>query len=128
MTYIFIYPPEETVSSTNDSVVPTASNNRTNGSAIHVATQTMKYVNTTQNSTTKPQTSPTHKSETTVKATSPIQTRVIKSDLPGVDDSSPAPQVGTKAYTEVLCVSLGLVIGVLAVGIVIAVLFVRWKR
>ena len=42
---------------------------------------------------------------------------------------SPSLQQSRKSNTEVLSVSLSLVLGVLAaVGVVIAVLFVRWKR
>lgn len=59
-----------------------------------------------------------------------ITTKVEKSPSQSNVDISrtPGSQEG-KSNTEVLSVSLSLVLGVLAaVGVVIAVLFVRWKR
>ena len=57
--------------------------------------------------------------------TSPNQSNMDKTDI----SRSPSLQQGRKSNTEVLSVSLSLVLGVLAaVGVVIAVLFVRWKR
>jgi len=57
--------------------------------------------------------------------TSPNQSNMDKTDI----SRSPSLQQGRKSNTEVLSVSLSLVLGVLAtVGVMIAVLFVRWKR
>ena len=109
-------------SSTKNPLIYTTGNNRTNVS-IQSTTPTEKSADT------KVSWSPTSAfvsmlQMTSKSETSPNQSNVDKPDI----SRTPRPQEG-KSNTEVLSVSLSLVLGVsAAVGVVIAVLFVRWKR
>ena len=102
--------------STNNPLIPTTANNRTNGS-IQSTTLTEKSADT------EVTLFPTSASESELQMTTKVETSSNQSNV-----DKPGSQEG-KSNTEVLSVSLSLVLGVLAaVGVVIAVLFVRWKR
>ena len=112
-------------SSTKNPLIYTTGNNRTNVS-IQSTTPTEKSADT------KVSWSPTSAFVSMLQMTSKLETSPNQSNVDKPDISRtprpPRPQEG-KSNTEVLSVSLSLVLGVLAaVGVVIAVLFVRWKR
>lgn len=103
--------------STNNPLIHTTANNRTNGS-IQSTTPTEKSTGT------KVRWYPTSPPVLSVgQVTTKVETSANQSNV-----DKPGSQEG-KSNTEVLSVSLSLVLGVLAaVGVLIAVLFVRWKR
>lgn len=109
--------------STDSPLIHTTANNRTNGS-MQNTTSTKKSADVADNTSSVSASVSTIQMSTEVEK-SPNQSNVDKTDI----SRSPSPQQGRKSNTEVLSVSLSLVLGVLAaVGVVIAVLFVRWKR
>lgn len=102
--------------STNNPLIPTTANNRTNGS---IQSTTLTEIS----ADTEVTLFSTSASVSELQMTTKVETSSNQSNV-----DKQGSQEG-KSNTEVLSVSLSLVLGVLAaVGVVIAVLFVRWKR